>query len=48
MYIPSRFDNLRHEAVFRLIEASLNVPKVARVGAHKDFKMFARYTHMKA
>ena len=43
-----RFHDLRHEAVSRLFEAGLSVPEVALVSGHKDFRMLARYTHMKA
>ena len=43
-----RFHDLRHEAVSRLFEAGLSVPEVALVSGHKDYRMLARYTHLKA
>jgi integrase len=43
-----RFHDLRHEAVSRLFEAGLSVPEVALISGHKDYRMLARYTHLKA
>jgi len=42
------FHDLRHEAISRLFEKKLSVPEVALVSGHRDFRMLARYTHMKA
>ena len=43
-----RFHDLRHEAVSRLFEAGLSVPEVDLISGHKDYRMLARYTHLKA
>jgi integrase len=43
-----RFHDLRHEAVSRLFEAGLSIPEVALISGHKDYRMLARYTHLKA
>lgn len=43
-----RFHDLRHEAVSRLFEMGLSVPEVALVSGHKDYRMLARYTHLRA
>ncbi len=43
-----RFHDLRHEGISRLFEKGLSVPEVALVSGHRDFRMLARYTHMKA
>jgi len=43
-----RFHDLRHEAVSRFFEMGLNVPEVALISGHKDYRMLARYTHMTA
>lgn len=42
------FHDLRHEAVSRFFERGLSVPEVALISGHRDFRMLARYTHMKA
>ena len=43
-----RFHDLRHEAVSRFFEMGLNVPEVALISGHKDYRMLAPYTHMTA
>ena len=43
-----RFHDLRHEAVSRLFEAGLSIPEVALISGHKDYRMLARYTHLRA
>ena len=43
-----RFHDLRHEAVSRFFEMGLSVPEVAFISGHKDYRMLARYTHIKA
>ncbi len=42
------FHDLRHEATSRLFEAGLDIPEVARITGHKDWKQLRRYTHLKA
>jgi integrase len=42
------FHDLRHEAVSRFFEKGLSVPEVALISGHKDYRMLARYTHLKA
>ena len=42
-----RFHDLRHEAISRLFERGLSVPEVAAISGHNDFRMVARYTHLK-
>lgn len=42
------FHDLRHEAISRLFEHGLTIPEVAVVSGHRDFRMLARYTHLKA
>ena len=41
------FHDLRHEAVNRLFEADWDIPQVAAVSGHKDWKMLQRYTHLR-
>jgi integrase len=44
-----RFHDLRHEAISRFFEEKgLSVPEVALMSGHKDYRMLARYTHMRA
>ncbi|MBM4127993.1 MAG: site-specific integrase [Nitrospira sp.] len=40
------FHDLRHEAVSRLFEKGLNVPEVALISGHRDYRMLQRYTHI--
>ncbi len=40
--------DLRHEAVSRFFELGLSVPEVSLISGHKDARMLARYTHLKA
>lgn len=42
------FHDLRHEAISRLFEHGLTIPEVAVISGHRDFRMLARYTHLKA
>jgi integrase len=42
------FHDLRHEAVSRFFEIGLAVPEVALISGHKDYRMLARYTHLRA
>ncbi|MBN9279652.1 MAG: site-specific integrase [Hyphomicrobium sp.] len=41
------FHDLRHEAISRLFEADWDIPQVAAVSGHKDWKMLQRYTHLR-
>jgi len=41
------FHDLRHEAISRFFEIGLSVPEVCLISGHKDFRMLARYTHLK-
>lgn len=43
-----RFHDLRHETASRLFEAGYQIPEVAMVTRHKDWKMLRRYTNLKA
>lgn len=42
-----RFHDLRHEAASRLFEQGYDIPRVALVTGHMDWKMLERYTHFK-
>lgn len=41
------FHDLRHEAITRFFEMGLSVPEVAVISGHKDYRMLARYTHLR-
>ena len=41
------FHDLRHEGTSRLFEAGFEIPQVALVTGHKDWKMLRRYTHLR-
>ncbi|HUT50906.1 MAG TPA: site-specific integrase [Alphaproteobacteria bacterium] len=43
-----RFHDLRHEAITRFFEMGLSVPEVALISGHRDYRMLARYTHLRA
>jgi integrase len=43
-----RFHDLRHEGVSRLFEQGCQIQEVALVSGHRDWKMLARYTQIKA
>lgn len=43
-----RFHDLRHEGVSRLFEKGYAIEQVALVSGHRDWKMLARYTQIKA
>jgi len=42
------FHDLRHEAISRFFEAGLSIPEVALISGHQDYRMLARYTHLRA
>ncbi|WP_061943005.1 site-specific integrase [Collimonas pratensis] len=42
------FHDLRHEGVSRLFEQGYSIEQVALVSGHKDWKMLARYTQIRA
>jgi len=42
-----RFHDLRHEAITRFFERGLSVPEVALISGHRDYRMLARYTHLR-
>ena len=42
------FHDTRHEATSRFFEAGLNIPQVALITGHKDWKMLQRYTCVSA
>lgn len=41
------FHDLRHEAISRLFEADWDIPQVAAISGHSDWKMLQRYTHLR-
>ncbi len=43
-----RFHDLRHETASRLFEAGYQIPEVALVTGHRDWRMLRRYTNLKA
>lgn len=45
--VDLHFHDLRHEGTSRLFEAGFQIPQVALVTGHKDWKMLRRYTHLK-
>jgi len=42
-----RFHDLRHDGISRLFEMGLNIPHVAAVSGHRDWKSLKRYTHLR-
>ncbi len=42
------FHDLRHEAISRMFEKSLNVMEVGAISGHKTLQMLKRYTHLNA
>lgn len=42
------FHDLRHEAVTRLFEKGLNIVEVSAISGHRELRMLARYTHLRA
>jgi integrase len=42
-----RFHDLRHEAISRFAEMGLNVPELALISGHRDYRMLQRYTHLR-
>jgi len=45
--VDLHFHDLRHEGISRLFEADWDIPQVASVSGHKDWKMLQRYTHLR-
>jgi len=45
--VDLHFHDLRHEAISRLFEKGLSVPEVAAISGHDDFRMLARYAHVR-
>lgn len=45
--IDLHFHDLRHEGISRLFEADWDIPQVAAISGHKDWKMLQRYTHLR-
>lgn len=43
-----RFHDLRHEGVSRLFEQGYTIEQVALISGHRDWKMLARYTQIRA
>jgi integrase len=43
-----KFHDLRHEGVSRLFEQGYSIEQVALVSGHRDWKMLARYTQIRA
>lgn len=43
-----KFHDLRHEGVLRLFEQGYTIEQVALVSGHRDWKMLARYTQIRA
>jgi integrase len=46
--VDLHFHDLRHEAISRFIERGLSIPEVALISGHRDYRMLARYTHLRA
>ena len=46
--IDLRFHDLRHEGVSRFFEQKYSIEQVALLSGHRDWKMLARYTQVKA
>jgi site-specific recombinase XerD len=42
------FHELRHEGASRLFEQGYRIAHVALISRHRDWKMFVRYTQIKA
>ena len=42
------FHDLRHEAISRFFEIGISIPEVALISGRKDYRMLARYTHLRA
>ncbi|GJD57071.1 site-specific integrase [Methylobacterium dankookense] len=45
--VDFRYHDLRHEAISRFFEKGLSVPEVALISGHRDYKMLARYVHLR-
>ncbi len=41
------FHDLRHEGISRLFEAGLDIPDVAQISGHRDWKQLRRYLHLR-
>lgn len=46
--VDLHFHDLRHEAISRLFEKRLSMPEIASISGHRDFRMLARYAHVRA
>src|SRR5450830_1490738 len=46
--VDLKFHDLRHEGVSRLFEQGYSIEQVALVSGHRDWKMLARYTQIRA
>jgi integrase len=46
--VDLRFHDLRHEGVSRFFEQKYSIEQVALLSGHRDWKMLARYTQVKA
>lgn len=42
-----RIHDLRHEAISRFAEMGLNMPELALISGHRDYRMLQRYTHLR-
>jgi integrase len=42
-----RLHDLRHEAISRFAEMGLNMPELALISGHRDYRMLQRYTHLR-
>jgi site-specific recombinase XerD len=45
--IDLRFNDMRHEGISRLFEKGWQIPEVAMISGHKDWKMLKRYTNLR-
>ena len=45
--IDLRFNDMRHEGISRLFERGWQIPEVAMISGHKDWKMLKRYTNLR-
>jgi site-specific recombinase XerD len=45
--IDLRFNDMRHEGISRLFEKGWQIPEVAMISGHKDWRMLKRYTNLR-
>lgn len=45
--VDLRLHDLRHEAISRFAEMGLNMPELALISGHRDYRMLQRYTHLR-